>query len=123
MKTLFTTARNSFNLFNATLTPYDLKKNRDYPAVRREVKETLYQTLLTQVPDGRIDTVSAPMTIDALRFDKFEAVISLNDKPLFTMVLLSRYYKSYDFGITYLYMNEQTGRQLEAALQGSRFKK
>ena len=111
------------NSFSAAITPYDPKKDGPYSAVRRRVKEVLYKTYVEKIPDGKIDSSSTNITIDGLAFDKFQVVGALKGKTLFHMVLLSKYYKSYDFGIGYLYMDDATRDQVETMLSTCKFKK
>lgn len=70
-----------------------------------------------------MDTSSSKISIDGLFFRKFEVSLTLRQKKLFTMVILSTLYKGFDFGITYLYMNPETKNEIEVMLKHSKFKK
>jgi len=112
-KTLITVTKNTYNYFNCTITPFDPKTDGNYEATSQIVKDMLY----------KIDSISTQEKIDGLGFDKFRLTISLNDKILFNMFLLSKYYRGYDFGISYLYMDDKTKEQIESMLRNSRFTK
>lgn len=120
--TLFSATKNTFQYLTSTLTPYDPKKDGDYKQAIRDLKEITYNTFKDQMPDAVLDSSSTKMTIDGLGFDKFIIVIKVKDLTL-TMVLIGKLYKGYDFGISYLYMDEKTREQIEASINGSKFRK
>jgi hypothetical protein len=111
------------NNFSAAITPFDPQKDGPYSAVRRRVKEILYKTFVEKIPDGKIDSSSTNIIIDGLAFDKFQVVVALKGKTLFHMVLLAKDYKGYDFGISYLYMDDTTRDQVETILSTCKFSK
>jgi hypothetical protein len=110
------------NSFSAAIIPFDPKKDGPYSAVRRRVKEVLYKTFVEKIPDGKIDSSSTNITIDGLAFYKFQVVGTLKGKTLFHMVLLSKDYKGYDFGISYLYVDDATRDQVETILRTCKFR-
>lgn len=111
------------NSFSAAITPFDPKKDGPYSAVRRRVNEVLYKTFVEKIPDGKIDSSTTNITIDGLAFNKFQVVGTLKGKTLFHMVLLAKDYKGYDFGISYLYMDDATRDEVETILRTCKFKK
>ena len=122
VKTLFTATKNTFQYFTATLTPFDPPKDGDYKQATKELKEITYYTFKDQMPDAKLDSSSTKITIDGLEFDKFSVLIKVKDLTL-TVVLIGKLYKGYDFGISYLYMDEQTRDQIEASIRNSKFRK
>ena len=122
-RTLISAMKAPLNYFSSTITPFDPKKDGNYSATNKKVKDVVYKTFLEKIPNGQMDTSSANITIDGLGFDKFQVVETLNGKTLFHMVLLSKYYKGYDFGISYLYMDDATGEQIETILKTCKFSK
>lgn len=123
MKTLFAATKNTHNYINATITPYDLDKDGDWNASVEAVKELLYRTFEEKMPDAKLDSASSMVTIDGIQFDKFKVTVTLNNKMAFTMFMLAKFYKGYNFGITYLCLDDKTLRDVEAVLNGSKFKK
>ena len=122
MKTLICALKNKYNYFNATITPYDVTKEGDYGEAGRAVKDMLYKTFADKMPDAVIDSSSSATTIDGLSFDKFRIVLKVDDKLLFNMILLSKLYKKFDFGISYLYLDEPTKLEMENILNTSKFR-
>jgi len=122
-KTLVSASRDQFNYFNATVTPFDRITDGDYETANQEVKDILVKTFQDQMPGGKIDTFHTSVIIDGIEFDKFHLTVSLNEKLLVSMVLLSKLYKGYDFGISYVYMNQQAKEDIELMLEKSRFVK
>lgn len=81
----------------------------------------LYTTLQKKMPDAKIDSISSPYAMDGLTFNKFRVTVQIKDKVLFNMLLLAKLYRGYDFGISYVYMDEQIKERIEAMLSSSRF--
>jgi hypothetical protein len=121
LKTLISAMKNPTNYFNSTITPYDPKKDGPYAKTNLTVKKILYNTFIQKMPDGKIDTASSKLAIDGVTFERFYLRLTINTKVLFNMVVLSKFYKGYDFGITYLYSDEQSKTELESILKTSKF--
>lgn len=122
LKTLFSATKNTHQYISATLTPFDPKKDGDYLKVNKEVRDITYHTFRVQTPDAELDSFSKKITIDGLEFEKFSINIKIKELNL-TLVLISKLYKGYDFGISYLYLDEKTKEQIEASINGSKFRK
>ncbi len=120
LKTLFSATKNTYQYISATLTPFDPKKDGDYLKVNKDIKDITYNTFRVQSPDAVLDTFSKKMIIDGLEFEKFSITIKIKDLTL-TLVLVSKLYKGYDFGISYLYIDDKTRQQIEASINGSKF--
>jgi hypothetical protein len=56
-------------------------------------------------------------------FDRFEMTIRINPLLTMQMLLYSKFYKGYDFGIAYVYMDKAVGKELEDIVQNAKFKK
>jgi len=122
-KTLISATKNTYNYFNSTITPFDTKKDGNYIEANQGVKDMVYNTFSVKMPDAKIDSSTTSITIDGLTFDKFKITITVNDKVLFNMILLTKFYKGFDFGISYLYLDEATKEQIETILGTSKFSK
>ncbi len=114
------TAMKGNNYFNSTITPFD-PKDGDYSTTSKTVKDLIYKTFADKMPDAKIDSSSTPATVGGLQFDKFHIIITMRGKALFNMFLLEKLYKGYDFGISYLYLDEVSKGQIESILNSSRF--
>ncbi len=122
-KTLISALKNKYNYFNSTITPYDVKKDGSYEEANRSVKDILYKTFADKMPDASIDSSSTTTIIDGISFEKFRIVLKVGDKLLFNMILLSKLYRNFDFGISYLYLDETTKQEMENILSTSKFRK
>ncbi len=119
-KTLINASK-GHNTFNATITPFDTTKDGDFATAIQAAKEIIYKTFLDQMPTAKVDTNSSTGTVGALEFDQFHINVKVEDKTVFNMYMLSKLYKGYDFGITYLYMDDTTKRQIDGILDSSQF--
>jgi hypothetical protein len=115
------TAMKANNYFSSTITPFDPKTDGDYNAVNKQVKDMLYKTFFEKMPDAKIDSSSTSVVLDGLKFDKYHIGITINGNTLFNSFLLSRYYRGYDFGISYLYTDDAARREIESILGSSKF--
>lgn len=122
VKTLFGATKNTFQYLTATLTPFDPKKDGDYGQSTKDLKDLTYNTFKDQMPDAVLDSSTLKITIDGLGFDKFSIVIKVKDLTM-TVVWIGKLYKGYDFAISYLYLDEKTKEQIEASINGSKFRK
>ena len=73
--------------------------------------------------EATIDTLAGKQIIDGVSFDKYHIIIKKNGKTIFNMLLLSKLYKGFDFGISYLYLDDRTRAQIESMLEQSKFSK
>ena len=121
--TLIGATKNKYNYFNATIEPFHSKGNISWQSSNQQLKELLYNTFAEKMKDGIVDTASSKQIIDGISFDKFRVTVTVNDKVLFNSFLLTKLYKGYDLGISYLYLDERTKEQIELMLQNSKFSK
>ena len=122
-KTLIAAKKNDYNYFNVTITPYDLKEDGSYAEAVKQVNKIIYNTFHEQLPDAKIDTVSNTTIIDGLEFSEFHMKIPLNETVTMNLYGLSKYYKGYDLGIAYLYLDDETKNQMQGILQSCKFAK
>ena len=73
------------------------------------------------MPDATLDSASEPKTVGGLEFDCFHVTASVKSKPLFTVFVLAKLYKGFDFGISYLYTDAVTKAQIDKILSDSKF--
>jgi hypothetical protein len=120
-KTLISAMKNSFSYFSATIIPFDPATDGDYAKTNKPLRDILYKTLYEKIPNAKLDSSGSNIKIDGLSFDKFIITVQFDEKRYFTMVLLSKLYKGYDFGISYLYTDEETKKEIESLLASSKF--
>jgi hypothetical protein len=121
--TLISATKDTYNCFNSTITPFDLKKDGNWEETSQTVKDMVYITFVKKMPDAKVDSATTTEIIDGLSFNKFRVTVTINDKTLFNSFLLSKLYKGYDFGISYVYINEKTKEKIEEMLKNSKFTK
>lgn len=121
-KTLIS-AKKKMNYFNATLTPFNPLKDGSYAEANKLVKEVVFNTMKNSSPKAKIDSVSSKITIDGLNFEKFSVTIELTPAFTMTMIILSKLYNGFDFGITYVYNDAKTREEIEQMLRNSKFSK
>ncbi|RYG44462.1 MAG: hypothetical protein EOO01_19465 [Chitinophagaceae bacterium] len=116
-------AKSGFNYFAATIAPFDKNGDGDYVTASREANRVVYITMQENMPDATIDSFSNSQVIDGLRFSKFVMNIKISPTANMTMIIISKYYKGFDFGISYLYLNDKAKKQIEDMIANSTFTK
>jgi hypothetical protein len=114
-------ATKGHNTFNVTITGFDPKTDGDFAATNQITKNMVYQTFANQMPDAKVDSNSSSTTIGGLDFDQFHVNVKVKGQTIFNMYVLTKLYKGYDFGITYLYVDEASKREIEGILDNSQF--
>ena len=120
-RTLITARKGPQSYFNSTVVPYDPAKDGDFAATSKAVKDLLHKTFADKMPDATLDTTSELVKVGGVDFDRFRLSITARGKPIFTLFLLSKWYKGYLFDISYLYTDDQTKAEMEGILAGSKF--
>lgn len=121
--TLLSASQGEFNYISATIQAFNPEEDGDYMEVNEGVKAMLYKTFTDQMPGGKVDTSSSRQVIDGIEFARFNADISADNKKIMTMVMLYKLYKGYDFGITYVYVDDKARITIEKMLSDSKFEK
>lgn len=121
--TLISATKNTYNYFNSTITPFDSTIDGNYLTNNKELKNLIYKTMSDKMPNAKIDSTTTTKVIDGLTFDRFSLAINIPSKTSFSMIILSKYYKGYQFGITYLYLDDNTKEQIDRMLTTSKFEK
>lgn len=114
-------AKKGNQYFTATITPFDTAKDGNYAAANQTVKELLFRTFTTQMPDAKLDSGSEMTKVGGLEFDRYRLSVSIKGDPVFTVFLVSRLYKGYEFAMSYLYTDQVSKAQMESILASSKF--
>lgn len=122
-QTMIIAIKDRFNYFNISISPFDTEEDGSWEKATQAMKEQAYKTMLKMVDAERIDTCSTTEYIDGIAFNKFHIAAVVNKEVQLDMFLLSRLYNGYDFGISYLSLNEEARKQIELMLKSSRFYK
>jgi len=123
LKTLIAASKTNLDYFNVTIRPYDVKTEGSYLKASKEVNNMLYHTFHEKLPNAKIDTITNKKNIGGLEFTEFHMKIPVNEKMTLNMFALAKYYKGYDFGITYMYVDDVTKNQIQSIIQSCKFTK
>jgi hypothetical protein len=118
---LIRATKNANNYFSSTIETFNEKKDGEFDISNQISKDIVYKSFSRRIPGAKIDSASTNEEIAGLNFEKFHLTVSVRDKILFNVCILSKYYEGYDFGISYRYSDDETKEQIETMLRNSRF--
>lgn len=121
--TLISIKEGPFNYLDVTITPYENYTAQGYAKDNKLVKDAMYKTFADRLPASDIDTSSTVVKVNGLSFDVFQVKLKLAPSVTMRMNLLYKYYKGYDLGMSYVYVDESIGKELEAIIQRITFKR
>ena len=121
-KTLIAARKSEKDYFNVTITPFDPKKDGSIDESNANVNRILFKTFHDKLPDAKIDTASGVKIVGGKSFSEFRLKILIRNTTMY-MYLLSKLYKGYDLGISYLYTDEPTKKQIASTLDSFKFDK
>ena len=122
-KTLIAARKSEKDYFNVTITPYDPKKDGSIDESDANVQKILFKTFQGKMPNAKIDSASGVKIVGGKSFSEFRMKILINQNTTMYMYVLSKLYKGYDLGITYLYTDELTDKQIASTLNSFKFDK
>ena len=122
-KTLLSIRESQFNYMNITVTPYKEVSKNSWQKDNNGVKKILYTSFVDKVGSKNIDTASTLSNVDGLMLDRFEMTIRIKSSMTMKMLLYSKYYHGFDFGICYAYLDKAIGYELENIVSHAKFKK
>jgi hypothetical protein len=123
LKNLITVSKNKFEYFGASLNTATSITQENWETVDQSVKEVFYKTYVAKLASAKIDSASSKQVVDGISFNKFTINIQVNPQVTLHSALLSTYYKSLFFSITYLYIYEGTGQEINTILDESKFER
>lgn len=116
-------AVSGYNFLTVTVTHFDPKTDGSYKASNQLVKNAMTKTFQEKLKDAVVDTATTQITIDGVTFDRFRITVILKGLAVLNSIMLSDLYKGYDFGISYVYVDDKAKAQLDEMLRTSTFKK
>ena len=120
---LISATKSTNNCFSSTLETFDAEKDGDFDISNQISKDIVYKSFSKRIQGAKIDSVSTYEDVAGLSFEKFHLTVSVKDKILFNVCILSKYYQGYDFGISYKYSDDETKEQIETMLRNSKLTK
>jgi hypothetical protein len=122
-KTLIAARKSTKDYFNVTITPFDPKKDGSIDEFNANVNKILFKTFHSKLPEGKIDTASGVKIVGGKSFSEFRLKILIDQNTTMYLYLLSKLYKGYELGISYLYTDEPTKKQIASTLDRFKFDK
>ena len=119
-KTVFAAQTIAKNYFEATISTYNSKKLSDYKKRIANANDIVFKTYAS-LPGAEVDSTTTFQTVGGLSFNEFEVRVSRNGKLIVTGISLSKFFKDFDFGITYIYQDQVTKGKIESMLANSKF--
>lgn len=120
-KDLLSVRKGKYDYLNVTATSYRQVEKNGWEKTNKEVKNIVFHSLEEGMKGATLDSVSTKIRIDGISFDKFEITVSMDSKPLMKMVLISKFYKGYDFGIAFVSLSPQTYAELNKMVMTATF--
>jgi hypothetical protein len=120
-KTLIAARKTEKDYFNVTITPFDPKKDGSIDETDAKVKDILFETFHNKMPLAKIDTASSVKIVGGKSFNEFRVKILIDQNTTMYMYLLTKLYKGYELGVTYLYTDEPTKKQMAYTLDSFKF--
>lgn len=116
-------AKKGSNSFMSSLTPYGQDNYDAWLNSNNQTREILFQAISKNVPSTKFDSTGSTEIIDSLVFREFKMTGTENDKVVYSSIMLSKFYKGYDFEIHYVFGDEKIGMEIERMLKDSHFTK
>lgn len=120
---LLSIRQGQFNYLNITATPYKQASKNSWENDNAGVKQMVYKSFVDKAGSKNIDTTSSIVEIDGLRMDKFLMTVRITSSMTMRFILLAKYYKGYDFGICYVFIDDTIGQEIQQVIESSSFKK
>ena len=120
---LISISKDKLNYFNSNLNYSTAITKDNWETVDKSAKEIFFNTFIKQLPNGKIDTANAIRSIDGVDFKSFQATCLVNEKVSLHICYLSQFYKEHYFVISYFYVDNAAGTEIDDMLKNSKFEK
>lgn len=122
-KNLLSIKHGPHNYLNITVTPYRQVAKNGWEEDNKVVKNLVYNSFVEKVSPKNIDTSGTTVQVNGILFDRFQMTIKITPAMTMKMLLYSKYYKGYDFGICYVFVDDAIGMEFERMINNSTFEK
>ncbi|PKH52606.1 hypothetical protein CXF68_18705 [Tenacibaculum sp. Bg11-29] len=119
--TIFTYKNGQFNNFEANWQPFDFKIDGDYLETYSGVNKMIYQTIETQMPDAKLDSVSSTQKVNGLKFQRFDISIDLPNGIKMRTIGFSRLFNKKEFTMNITSVDEKIEQKMLDAFLNSKF--
>lgn len=121
-KIIFVFKNADFNYMESNYQPFDVEVDGDYLESCIGVKEILYETFKTQIPNAKIDSISSVEKISNLDFQTFKMKIDFPNGMTMHSLMYSRLFDKKEFSVNIMYVDEKQGKKMIEAWTKSKFK-
>jgi hypothetical protein len=120
-KKIFAFNSGKFNYFESSHQPFDIEIDGDYITTCKGVNSIVYETINTQMPGSKIDTLSSKEIINNLEFQKFNIKVSLPNGLVMNMIMYSRLFDKKELSVNIIYVDEKKGQLMLESWRNSTF--
>jgi hypothetical protein len=111
------------NVFEAKYQTYNPEVDGSPSELTKTIYKMIYTTLVTQIPNAVVDTLTTIQKIDNLDFNLLKMDITYQKKKILNISMYSRLFENQMFVFTITYQDEEIGEKMLAAWKNSTFKK
>ncbi len=104
-KNLISIKKGELNYLRAGITPYP-HDYKEWLESYANVKSDLVRSFQTITSELKIDSSSSIEVHDGIEFDKFDLKLTFSDNRIMNIILYSKLFKGYDFGVAIFYADE-----------------
>ncbi len=119
--TIFIFKNGQFNNFEANYQPYDIEIDGNYLETYDGVNEIMYETLETQIPEAKLDSISSTQKISGLEFQRFDVTVDFPNGMKMTTIGFSRLFDKKEFTLNITAVDEKSGKEMLDAFLNSKF--
>lgn len=121
VKTIFIFKSQDQSFFEATSEKFNLEMASDYVATCKRMNDIFYNSITTQVPDAKVDTLQTVETIDNIQFQTLTSKMSFPNGLIKNAIMFRHLFTDTELTVSVMFSNEQTGRQIIEAFKKSSF--
>lgn len=120
-KTIFVFKNADFNYLESNCQPFDVTIDGDYLECCRYVRELVFETYSTQMPNAVIDTLSTVEKVSGLEFQVFKVEIDFLNGMIMHALMYSRLFDTKEFTVNIMYVDDDQGKKMLDAWTNSTF--
>ena len=121
VKTIFIFKSQDQSFFEATSENFNPEMASDYIATCKRMNDIFYNSITTQVPNAKVDTLQTVETIDNIQFQTLTSKMSFPNGSTKNAIMFRHLFKDTELTVSVMFSNEQTGRQIIEAFKKSSF--
>lgn len=120
-KTLFIFKSKDQSFFEATSEKFNPEMASDYIATCKRMNDIFYNSITTQVPNAKVDTLQTVEIIDNIQFQTLTSKMSFPNGLTKNAIMFRSLFNDTELTVSVMFSNEQTGRLIIEAFKKSNF--